>query len=328
MATAVEQMQPSAASRRLIRAMAPAWRGFADRVGRNPRAARIAMGTVLTRLCPPDRGTRVAPVRELWRTHPVIGEWVRSPGVGRDDAAILYIHGSGYALCSTRTHRGLVSRLSRAAGLPAFSLEYRRAPEHVFPAAANDAMAGYRWLLDGGLPPERIVVAGDSAGGHLAIDLAMELRRHGLPMPAALYLLSPLVDPTYELGRARDRERPDPFAPVDVARQLMDLYAGGHELADPRLSLLNADPAGLPPILLQAGATEMLSADAEAFTDFVNSAGGSCALEIWPGQIHVFQALYRWLPEARAALERAGGFVGEAVEVQTSGSSDHPPERP
>lgn len=258
-------------------------------------------------------GARVRKIDASWQGHSILGEWVQAESTSRADSVILYLHGSAFVFCSPRTHRGMVARLSASAGMPAFVPRYRRAPEYPFPAAADDALAAYRWLLSTGYPAERIVVAGDSAGGYLAIGLCLTLRRFGLPLPAGLTLFSPLLDPSYDTAAERDKVRHDPFIHVRVAKRLLALYFGGVQPDDERRSLLRSDLAGLPPILLQAGGAESLSADAEAAAELINRCGGSCRLEIWPEQMHVFQMLHRLIPEARAALTRAGAFAGSVI---------------
>src|SRR5271167_4738611 len=182
--------------------------------------------------------------------HRVAGEWVRGPGAHRADAAIYYIHGSGYALCSPRTHRRLTAWLSRLTKLPIFSVDYRLAPRHRFPAAADDVHAGWEWLLSStGLPPDRVIVAGDSAGGHLAVDLML----HGplASRSAALVLFSPLVDLTLSLARARERLHRDPAIRAADAARLVQLYCRGVDPAHPRLALDVTRGPVLPPTLIQ-----------------------------------------------------------------------------
>ncbi|AEF40865.1 Alpha/beta hydrolase fold-3 domain protein [Hoyosella subflava DQS3-9A1] len=264
----------------------------------------VSMGV----LGPPLRGTRVEQVR----SGAVRGEWVRGPGVTQSDRAIFYIHGSGYVVCSARTHRGIASRLSQASGAPVFTVDYRLAPEHPFPAAAQDIETAYRWLLGQGYVSDQIVVAGDSAGGHLAVDLFIENARTQTPQPSAAVLFSPLMDLSLSLAEAKERTRRDPMISAENARKLVSLYTGRHPADHPRLKLGLAAGTALPPLLVQAGGEEMLSADAEYLRALVTQAGGSCELEIWPGQMHVFQALPRLVPEARPALRRAGQFITRA----------------
>jgi monoterpene epsilon-lactone hydrolase len=144
------------------------------------------------------RTTPVVPgVRVKRASAPVRGEWVWAPEADGAAGVVLVLHGSGYLICSARTHRGFASHLSEYSGMPAFAIDYRLAPEHPFPAAEDDAFAAYRWLLAQGHDPAKIVVAGDSAGGHLAVALALRLSSEGLPAPAALALFGPLIDPSY-----------------------------------------------------------------------------------------------------------------------------------
>src|SRR6202012_3886667 len=171
-------------------------------------ALRPAADYVISRTAPVIPGIRVKEVAA-----PVSGEWVWAPEA--DDAAgvVLVLHGSGYLICSARTHRGFASHLSKYSGMPTFAIDYRLAPEHPFPAAEDDAYAAYRWLLAQGHDPAKIVVAGDSAGGHLAVALALRLRNEGLPAPAALVLFGPLIDPAYEACIADERIRQQPLEP-------------------------------------------------------------------------------------------------------------------
>lgn len=240
----------------------------------------------------------------------VRGEWVHGPGADRRDAVLLYLHGSGYAVCSARTHRGLTSRLSGMTGLPVFACDYRLAPHHRFPSAGDDVRAAYEWLLRQGWPPERIVVAGDSAGGHLALDLVLGLSREGRPVPPAVVLISPLFDVTFTLAERREREvGRDPLVSAARARRMIGLYTEGADPGHPRLTLDLALAGALPATLIQAGAAEMLAADAEHLAETLRRAGGRCELQIWPDQMHVFQALPVLVPEAEIALGRAAAFL-------------------
>jgi acetyl esterase/lipase len=263
---------------------------------------------------PPLVGTHVDPVDT--RTSDgrrVVGEWVYGARVPRDraDTAIYFVHGSGYALCSPLTHRRLTSWLSRLTGLPVFSVDYRLAPRHRFPSAADDVRSGWDWLVrDGGLAPERTIVAGDSAGGHLSVDLLLQ---PDVVHPSALVLLSPVVDLTFGLARARERLRRDPAIRSRDAVRLIELYCTGIDSNHPRLQLDVAAGRGLPPTLIQAGGAEMLVADAIALADDIRTAGGQSELQIWPDQVHVFQALPRLTPEAKPAMRRIASFIAHAL---------------
>lgn len=253
------------------------------------------------------RGTTVTAVDDAG----VEGEWVDASEsrCRADRGVVLYLHGSAYAICSARTHRGLASRLSRDAGLPAFVVDYRLAPEFPFPAAADDVERAYRWLLERGHDPADIVVAGDSAGGHLALDLVIDNARRSVPQPAAVVLFSPLIDLTFDLAEGRERTRRDPMISAAAARALTALYTAGEQPDIPRLRLAVEAGTVLPPFLVQAGGAEMLVADAEYLQNLVETNAGTCALEMWPDQMHVFQALPRFSPEAGPALRRAAQFI-------------------
>ncbi len=243
----------------------------------------------------------------------VVGEWVYGAGVPHDqaDAAIYFVHGSGYALCSPRTHRRLTSWLSRSTGLPVFSVDYRLAPRHRFPSAADDVRSGWDWLIrDRGLMPERTIVAGDSAGGHLSVDLLLQ---PDVVHPSALLLLSPVVDLTFTLARTRERLRRDPAIRSRDALRLLELYCAGIDPSHPRLKLDVTGGRILPPTLIQAGGAEMLAADAIALAENIHTAGGECELQIWPDQVHVFQALPRLSPEARPAMGYIASFIAQEL---------------
>ncbi len=226
------------------------------------------------------------------------------------NAAIYYIHGSGYALCSPRTHRRLTAWLSRLTGLPVFVVDYRLAPRHRFPTAADDVRTGWDWLLQQGIAGERMVIAGDSAGGHLAVDLALH---QDVPQPAGMALLSPLFDLTFGLARARESLRRDPVVRVRDAQRLIGLYCSGTDLTHPRLTLDVARGRRLPRTLIHAGGAEFLSADARALAADIRTAGGDCELQVWPDQLHVFQALPRISPEAGPAMKRVAEFITESL---------------
>nr|WP_217901097.1 MULTISPECIES: alpha/beta hydrolase [unclassified Rhodococcus (in: high G+C Gram-positive bacteria)] len=272
--------------------------------------SRRLVATSMNLFGPVPKGTRV----DIVGDGPVRGEWVRAPGLTPGPRVILYIHGSAYVICSARTHRGLTARLSSATGLPVFTVDYRLAPEHPFPAAADDLESAYRWLLGQGYDAANIVIAGDSAGGHLAADLLIENDRTGTPQPGAMVLFSPLVDLDFELSARMERTRKDPMISAKAARGLVALYTEGHDADLPRLRLDLALARDLPPTLIQVGGVEMLRGDARHLHSMIDAAGGRSELEIWPDQMHVFQALPRLIPEAAHALERAAEFITHALD--------------
>lgn len=245
----------------------------------------------------------------------VVGEWVRGTGVeGDGDSAIYFLHGSGYALCSPRTHRRLTSWLSTLTGLPVFCIDYRLAPRHRFPTAALDVHAGWDWLrTEQHLAPGRMVIAGDSAGGHLAADLLLQ---SDVEHPASVVLFSPLADLTFARSRARESLRRDPaIRSVDAAR-LVALYCGDTDVNHPRLTLDVAGGRTMPSTLIQAGGAEMLVSDARALAADIASAGGECELQVWPDQVHVFQALPKLAPEAVPAMRYAATFISESLRSE------------
>lgn len=256
---------------------------------------------------------------------PVRGEWIVPRDAVAENApgAVLYLHGGGYVVCSPRTHRPITSRLAVDTGLPVLAPRYRLAPEHPFPAPLEDAVAAYRWLLARGVPASGIVLAGDSAGGHLSAALTGELCRQGLPGPAGLMLFSPWVDLTCELSMGAQSRARDPYISASSARRVARLVVGPTGFEDPRLALLTCAWNNMPPVLIQVGGAEVLRTEAEAFADALRRAGAHCDLQIWKGQMHVFQILNRVLPEASAAMQDAAHFV----RTVTGGTGKHPRAR-
>jgi acetyl esterase/lipase len=271
---------------------------------------RIVAG-VMAAFGPSLAGTRIEHIDVQHDGRRVLGEWVRAPGVPARPGAIYFVHGSGFALCSPRTHRRLTSWLSRLTGLPVFAVDYRLAPRHRFPTAAEDVRAGWNWLTSHE-PAERVVIAGDSAGGHLSVDLLLQpaIATNG---PAALVLFSPLIDLTLELARAREDLRRDPAIRAGDAARLVALYSTGIDPAHQRLKLDVAGGPALPPTLIQAGGAEMLLADARHLAADIRTAGGRCTLQVWPDQVHVFQALPRLVPEAVKAMAQVARFIDTSM---------------
>lgn len=281
------------------------------------RALRVMLDWQMTR---PELGadpaTRVEQVRFRRADGQVRGEWVEAPGVAtRDRSVILYVHGGAFVAGSTRSHRGLVAEISARAGLSCFSLSYRLAPEYCFPAAADDVLRAYSWLLAQELDPRQIVVIGDSAGGHLALGLGPRAIRAGLPVPAGIVAFSPVVDVSMALCEAYEQEhgRDGLFAGARAGRAAMSLYSRGTPADHPELTLTQDDLAGMPPVLIQASSSEMLADDARHYTQALEAAGGDVRLHFWPRQYHVFQVAHRLSRNASEALDEAVAFVAEVV---------------
>lgn len=266
----------------------------------------------------PRRGLHIDPVDIGVGGGRVVGEWVRAEGVDPHGPALLYLHGGAFVTCSPRTHRGLTGELSAASGRPVFAVRYRKAPRYPFPAAADDALRAYAWLTATGRP---VAIGGDSAGGQLAVATTLGARRHRLPRPAAVLLNSPALDLTGALARARDARRRDAFAPARRIAPAFELYLGDADRSDQRVSVLQADLVGFPPTLIHVGGTEMLLDDSRVLARRLGAAGAEVQLRVTPGQIHVFPALFRLLPEARAALHDSGRFLADRLAEHDGGEA-------
>jgi monoterpene epsilon-lactone hydrolase len=265
-------------------------------------------------------------LRELYGAgEPRRGEWLE-PVTNLSDKAldaaraptILYFHGGGYYFCSPQSHRALVFGLATRAMAPTFSLDYRLAPEHRFPAALNDAMAAYRDLVAGGTPPESIVIAGDSAGGGLALAALVALRDAGDALPAGGVLFSPWTDLAASGATIRTNDGADPMFSGPAIGRAARVYLGDTPATHPYASPLYADLQGLPPLFIQAGSTEVLLDDSRRVADNARAAGVPVELQIWPKMPHVWQMFAPFVPEARRALDAAAGFVREVTAVPAS----------
>lgn len=248
----------------------------------------------------------------------VAAQWVSAPGA-RDDRAVLYFHGGGFQIGSTTSHRELMANISAAAGCRVLGVDYRRAPEHPFPAALADADAAYEWLLAQGFVSARIVLAGDSAGANLALGAMLSLRDAGRPLPAAAVLLSPWTDLTASGESYETRADADPIHQRPMIVAMARSYLGGAaDARDPRASPLFADLHGLPPLLIQVGDRETVLSDSTRLAEKARAAGVEVELKVWAGMIHVFQQFPGELAEAREALRAIGAFVKSQLESQSA----------
>ncbi|HEY8375440.1 MAG TPA: alpha/beta hydrolase, partial [Nannocystis sp.] len=262
----------------------------------------IARGTARIRL-PPD--IYVEPTC----AGGIAGEWVHAPGA-RADRVLLYLHGGGYVAGSPATHRALTAALSRAAGVRVFALDYRLAPEHPFPAALDDAVAAYTWLLEQGFSARSMAIGGDSAGGGLTTATLVRLRDGGAPaLPAAAFMLSPWVDLEGTGESVRTRAALDPMIVGDLAAFGRYYVGPDGDLRHPLCSPIYADLRGLPPLLIQVGTREVLHDDAVRLAERVRAAQGRVELDVWDDMVHVFQAFTNLLPEARRAVDKIGRFL-------------------
>lgn len=239
----------------------------------------------------------------------VDARWIAAPGA-QADRVLLYFHGGGYKLGSATSHQDLMARLSQAARCRVLGLNYRLVPEHRFPAPIEDAVAAYRWLLDQGVSPSRMALAGDSAGGGMVASVLLALRAQALPMPAAGVMISALTDFETAGASYETRAAADPIHQRVMIQALAKHYLGADgNRRDPFASPLYGALRGLPPLLLQVGDRETGLDDSTRFADAARAAGVDAQLEIWDGMIHVFQQFARELPEAREAIRRIGAFL-------------------
>lgn len=238
----------------------------------------------------------------------VPSEWVSWQG-SDSGRVIFYLHGGGYVICSPRTHRDLLWRLARTCGARVLAPDYRLAPEHPHPAAVEDAVISYRWLLKSGVKPSRVAVMGDSAGGGLALALLQKLRDKKIPLPACAVCLSPWTDLTASGGSMRTKKRKDPLLSPEAIEKFARHYVPDGELSQPSISPLFGAYKGLPPLLIQVGTAEVLLDDARRVAEKAAAAGVKTEITVWPGMIHVFQALAFYLKESRTAIRDIGTFV-------------------
>jgi epsilon-lactone hydrolase len=239
-------------------------------------------------------------------------EWVRASNAS-DEAVMLYLHGGGYTIGSLVSHRHLCASLSRASGASVLALDYRLAPEHPFPAAVEDAVASYHWLLNQGTKAGHMVIAGDSAGGGLTVATLLALRDEGAELPAGGVCLSPWVD------LSNSSESFTRVADPMLKRAELDLmaqaYLQGQDVKTPLASPLFADLQGLPPLLIQVGTEEHLYDDSIRLEARAREAGVKVRLEVWDEMIHIWHFFYPMLREGRDAIGRIGDFVKAQINL-------------
>lgn len=238
-------------------------------------------------------------------------EWAIPPGHG--DRVILYLHGGGYAFGSSRSHRTIAAELALSTGARVLSLDYRLAPEHPCPAAIEDGVAGWRWLLEQGVDPGRAWIGGDSAGGGLTLTTLLALREAGGPMPAGGVLLSPWTDLDVT-GESAQVERGVDYLPGGRGLwEWAEHYAAGMDRKDPRLSPLYADLSELPPLIVFVGDAEVLLDDGLRLAERAREAGVDVELIVEPGEVHVYPMFSTLTPAAGRAYASIHGFVERTV---------------
>jgi len=237
----------------------------------------------------------------------VSGEWVKASGA-KDDAAILYLHGGGYVIGSLASHRHMAAAISEAAQVAVLSLQYRLAPEYPYPAALDDAVTGYRWIVKQGIVPGQIAVAGDSAGGGLTVATLSTLRDGGDPLPAMGICISPWVDLSCSAQSYITKANTDPIVRQEEVLRYAAMYLGDKSPRTPLASPIFADLKGLPPLLIQVGSEEVLLEDSIGLDRRAKEAGIDSTIEVWDDMIHVWHWFAPMLKEGRAAIERIGEY--------------------
>lgn len=225
-------------------------------------------------------------------------------------SVLLYFHGGGYVMGSCASHRAVAAKFAEGSGVNVLLFEYRLAPEHPFPAALEDALSVYAWLLARCFTPERIAFVGDSAGGGLALATLLSLRDTDKPLPAAAAVLSPWTDLTCS---TKSYERRDPVAPDGSWQTFAKLYAAEQDPTQPLISPLFGELEGLPPLLIFAGADEVTCDDARSFAQKARAVGVDVGLRIAPGMVHCYPVFSPLFPEAREAMNEICAFLSEHV---------------
>lgn len=269
---------------------------------------RFSLSKITPRLSRAPKGVRF----EAVTANGIPAAWL-IPTNTKSDRALLYLHGGAFVIGSIQSHWKMVARIARAAGCRALIIDYRLAPEHEFPAAVEDAVSAYRWLLARGYQPERIVIAGDSAGGCITGSTLVSLRDAGGPLPAAAMMLSPGTDLAFTGKSMKTNAKDDPLIKAPWGRKCLDMYLGSTNPKDPIASPLYADLKGLPPILIQVGTREVLLDDSRRFAERATEDGVAVQLDIWEGMFHVWQSFSPFMPESSAAIERLGSYCRDKM---------------
>ena len=243
----------------------------------------------------------------------VPAEWTSAPNAGRT-GAVLYLHGGGYVIGSLDSHRHLASEIARDTGGRTLALHYRLAPEHPFPAPVEDALAGYRYLLAQGIAPERIAIAGDSAGGGLVVAALIAIRDAGLAQPACGWCISPWVDMEGIGASMTGLAATDPIVQKEPLLEMSALYLNGADPRSPLAAPLYADLRGIAPLFIQVGAAETLLDDATRLASAAGAADVPVTLEVWPEMVHVWHLFHPKLASGRRAVSVGARFVRAAMD--------------
>jgi len=263
--------------------------------------------------------TEVSPVHIPSLPEGLAAEWiqpVRKSDRDQGDAVIFYTHGGGYVSGSCSDHRAFVAKFVQGSGVRALQYEYRLAPEHPFPAALDDTLVAYRWLLSQGVSPTRIIIAGESAGGGLCLSTLLALRDQQIPLPAAALALSPWTDLTLtgESHRTRAKVAIDP---PGMAMVCTKYYVGENDPTLPWISPLYGDLHGLPPILIFVGNDEMMRDDSIRFVEKARDAGADVTLSVGDGMVHCYPLFAPLFPEATQAMEEISRFIKTHLGIES-----------
>ncbi|MEM7542552.1 MAG: alpha/beta hydrolase [Pseudomonadota bacterium] len=242
----------------------------------------------------------------------VAAEWIVPDGAPRK-RVVLYFHGGGYAIGSIDSHRYMLDRLARATGDRVLALNYRLAPEHPFPAAVDDAVAAFNWLVDQGNEPAQITIAGDSAGGGLAIAALVALRDQGGAMPGCAVAISPWADMEASGGSMETKAAVDPMVQKPIIDELAQTYLQGQDLRSPLASPLYADLSNLPPVLIHVGEAETLLDDSIRIEAALKAAGCAVTLEVWEEMIHVWHLFAPLLDKGQEAIDRVASYIEQQL---------------
>ncbi len=240
-------------------------------------------------------------------------EWIYK-NKARQKRVILFLHGGGYNLCSINTHRELAAHIAKESGAKVLLIDYRLAPEYPFPAALEDATASYRWLLDSGLTGQNIAIAGDSAGGGLALATAISIRDAGGPLPSAVACVAPWTDLCMTGDSIKTKAEIDPLIRIQSAKIWAENYIGDNDPSNPLISPLYADLKGLPPLLIHIGTDDMLLDDSKRIAKKAEDAGVDVELKIYDNLWHVFHLSVKAMPEAKTAVAEIGAFIAKHFE--------------
>ncbi|RKH03490.1 alpha/beta hydrolase [Corallococcus carmarthensis] len=238
----------------------------------------------------------------------VRAQWL-TPPVCEQDRALLFLHGGGFVFGSLVSHGHMAAEMARQARCRVLQLDYRRAPEHPYPAALDDATTAYRWLLERGFAPGHISIAGDSAGGGLVVSMQVNARAKGLPLAGALVCISSWFDLGIQGDSYTSREKADALVQRKVVEEVARHYLNGQDARQPTISPIHADLTGLPPLLIQVGERELLFSDSQAMARKAQAQGVDVTFEEWPDMVHVWHLHFNRLSSGREALQRIGQFV-------------------